>query len=666
MKPNRASSAGGAIIVGAADGSTRAVGNLGGEASGRRAVVLSSTGDGVSWVVQPNDSGANAFVLRFSIPDASGGGGASGSLELTIKDAKGTVRLQQPLQLTSRYSWLYGAPMDGTKLFKVPAHASQYGKGSNPSHLYDEIQLKLATGLQPGDTISLAKPATASVPTIAVDFIDLETVPQPKARPAGFISLTDPRCGAIASDLRHTGSVFDGADDSSYGTTFNSVLGNNPFNPPSFAVIEKNYYSTNPATDALQDNTPNASTGGLSMFNLADHNFQSLKTCLELATSSGNHLTGVYIPAGRFYIRGHLEMPSNISLAGAGMWYSKFSAVDTAPPERVNNRGQDGIASQSGNFVITGQPSGSSRVILSGFPIFGNVTQRDTVDTVIPDGIHGQFNDSVIDSIWVEHAFSGIKLVQNSNSDRITHFRVRNTFADGIALYGSTSHSSIEYSSARSTGDDGFALWSQGKTADSVAVGNSVSHSVASLQWFGNGFAIYGGTGMSISQSAGADVLNFSCLRISTFFVPPDLPAGNPMSANASTLDLNRCGGSAFNRQHGAVELEATRESLAGITLNQLHIANPTNEAIRVRASPMAAARNADASVSARLQDISNVNAPACAIIDATTNGTLEFSNVCQCAGPHAAPAACALTTDRTSRVQVTRNICSATDCVGH
>src|SRR5207253_11519753 len=83
-----------------------------------------------------------------------------------------------------------------------------------------------------------------------------------------------------------------------------------------------------------------------------------------------------------------------------------------------------------------------------------NVTQRDGVDAVILDGVRAQLTNSIIDNVWVEHTFSGLKLNQNSNTDRIANSRVRNTFADGIDFYGSTSNSLITNSTARSTGDD--------------------------------------------------------------------------------------------------------------------------------------------------------------------------------------------------------------------
>lgn len=656
---------GSATVIGAADQSDRSVGDLGGEASQRQAVVLTNAGDAIAWIVGPGQAGANGLILRYSIPDAPGGGGISGQLMLTILDGAGNAQIQQSLLLNSRYSWLYGGVMDGVQLYNVPANAAQYGTANTPTHLYDEIQLKLATPLQPGYALKLSKTASSGVGTIALDFIELETVPVALSQPAGFLSLTDPRCGAIPVDLRKTGAVFDGADDSSYGSVFNSVYGNNPGNPVSFAVIEKDYYS-NTASDVLQDAAPNTLTGGLSMFDLADHNFQSLSTCIGLVSASGSGLSGVYVPPGRFYVRGVLELPSNVALQGAGMWYTKFAAVDTAAPTAVTVNGVSGIASVSGNFVISSQSGGADHVRVSNFSLFGNVTQRDTVDSILPDGLRAEFTNSVIDNVWVEHTFSGLKMTLSSNAVLISNSRVRNTFADGIDFYDSTSNSSITNSTARSTGDDGFALWSQGSTLTGISQSNSIVNSAASLQWYGNGFAIYGGNQMSIANSRAADILNYPCLQMSTEFVSSALPLSASMSASASGLDFYRCGGNGFNRQFGAVLLGTDLESVNGLSVSQVNISSPTYEAFDIRSIPTPASQTVVATLSGvTIQNAEVLGGPACAIVGPYTGGSVQLVNVCTCANATSTPGACPVSVSSSSTLQVISNTCSAAQCAG-
>lgn len=654
---------GAAHLVGAPDGSDRTVGDLGGEASQRQAVLLTQAGDSVSWTVQASEGGANALVARFSIPDAAGGGGQSGSVTLTVTDPSGKTLLMQPLQLTSRYSWLYGGVLDGTKLYNSPADAVQYATASGPRHVYDDIQLKLATALPAGSVITLAQTSSSGVSTIAIDFIDLEIVPAPIPLPSGFVSLTDARCGGIATDLRGTGEVFDGADDSSYASIFNAATGTNPHNPTSFLTHEKDYYSTRPSVDALQDTTPNAATANLSMFALADHNLASLAACVSLVAGSNGALTGVYVPTGRFYVRGSLLLPSNITLQGAGMWYSKFAAVDTAPPAAVSVNGVSGIASISGNFSIGSAGTGANNVIVSNFSIFGNVTQRDVVDSVVPDGIHAVYTSSVLDNLWVEHMFSGLKLLGASSADTVSRSRVRNTFADGIDFYGSTSNSTISNSSSRSTGDDGIALWSQGTTAATTSQNDTVSNSSARLQWYGNGFAVYGGESMTVTQGTAADILSYPCLQISTYFVSPLLPSSVAATAGADHLSFYRCGGDGFNQQYGALLLVTDLQSLSSVSLSDINIAEPAYKALDFREEPLPSPPAAGATMHATLTNVEILGAPLCASVGADTGGSIALDNVCTCASVGSAPLSCPVSSTPPNSLAIGPSSCSLAAC---
>ncbi|HKT01497.1 MAG TPA: discoidin domain-containing protein [Rugosimonospora sp.] len=161
---------GGAAIV----GPNRTIGDLAGEASGRRAVTLNSTGAYVQWTSRvPTDT----FVVRFSIPDAAGGGGTTATLDLYVNG-----NLVQPLTLSSHFAWLYGAETG-------PGNSP--GAGS-PRHVYDEASFLLPSSYQAGSTIRLQKDA-GNGSQYAIDFMNLEQVapvanPDPAhlAVPAGF------------------------------------------------------------------------------------------------------------------------------------------------------------------------------------------------------------------------------------------------------------------------------------------------------------------------------------------------------------------------------------------------------------------------------------------------------------------------------------------------
>ncbi|HEV2344769.1 MAG TPA: discoidin domain-containing protein [Actinocrinis sp.] len=136
-------------------GPNRTIGDIAGEASGRQAVTLNSTGDSVSWTSRES---TNTFVLRYSIPDASGGGGINASLDLY---ANGT--LVEPLNLTSHYAWLYGAETG-------PGDSPSAG---SPRHIYDESSFMLPSSYPQGTVFKLQKDSS-NTSQYAIDFMNLE------------------------------------------------------------------------------------------------------------------------------------------------------------------------------------------------------------------------------------------------------------------------------------------------------------------------------------------------------------------------------------------------------------------------------------------------------------------------------------------------------------
>ncbi|WP_433378156.1 discoidin domain-containing protein [Streptosporangium sp. CA-115845] len=161
---------GGAAVV----GPNRDIGDLAGEASGRRAVTLNTTG---SYVEFTTKASTNTLVTRFSIPDSAGGGGIDSTLNVYVD---GTFL--KAINLTSKYAWLYGAEAS-------PGNSP--GAGTQ-RHIYDEASMMLGTTVQAGSKIKLQKDP-ANTTTYAIDFINTEQVspianPDPARYtvPAGF------------------------------------------------------------------------------------------------------------------------------------------------------------------------------------------------------------------------------------------------------------------------------------------------------------------------------------------------------------------------------------------------------------------------------------------------------------------------------------------------
>ncbi|GAA2641398.1 discoidin domain-containing protein [Dactylosporangium fulvum] len=134
-------------------GPNRDIGDPAGEASGRKAVTLNSTGSYVQWTTRAD---TNTLVTRFSIPD-----GTNSTLNIYVN---GTFH--KAISLTSKYAWLYGNEAQPTN-----------SPGSGPRHIYDEANVMLNSTVPAGSTIKLQKDAANSGP-FTIDFINLEQVSQ--------------------------------------------------------------------------------------------------------------------------------------------------------------------------------------------------------------------------------------------------------------------------------------------------------------------------------------------------------------------------------------------------------------------------------------------------------------------------------------------------------
>ncbi|MFD0672368.1 glycosyl hydrolase family 28-related protein [Cohnella sp. GCM10027633] len=148
------------------------------ESSGRSAVKLTETGHYVEWTA-PGE--ANTIVVRYSMPDATAGGGENHTLSLYVNGTKARA-----LELTSRYAWTYGA----------------YPYNDDPStgeghRFYDESRF-LVDDIPEGATVRLQKDAADDAAYYTIDLIDFERADSAYAMPDNFVSVAD--YGAVADD----------------------------------------------------------------------------------------------------------------------------------------------------------------------------------------------------------------------------------------------------------------------------------------------------------------------------------------------------------------------------------------------------------------------------------------------------------------------------------
>ena len=165
--------------------------SLAAQASGRSAVTL-SPGQYAQFTLP---AAANAITVRYSIPDAPGGGGITAPLDVSVNGHG-----HRTMTLTSQYAWLYNEYPFSNDPGAGPLHpdwwttecgcvpdqttpAPVFPTPFRPSHFYDEQRLLLGHTYRAGDVVRLTAPAGAAAVSITIDLMDSQLVAPPKADP---------------------------------------------------------------------------------------------------------------------------------------------------------------------------------------------------------------------------------------------------------------------------------------------------------------------------------------------------------------------------------------------------------------------------------------------------------------------------------------------------
>jgi Pectate lyase superfamily protein len=140
------------------------------ESSGEQCVKLTDAGQYLEFTAK---AGADALVLRYSLPDAPAGGGTNTTLALFVNGQR--VR---DVPLTSHYARLYG----------IYPFSNDPGQGK-PRNFYDEIRVR-GLSVAAGDLVRFQR-TTADNEYCIIDLVDLEHVPVSVAAPRNSLNVMD-------------------------------------------------------------------------------------------------------------------------------------------------------------------------------------------------------------------------------------------------------------------------------------------------------------------------------------------------------------------------------------------------------------------------------------------------------------------------------------------
>ncbi|MET7369454.1 glycosyl hydrolase family 28-related protein [Streptomyces sp. NPDC005566] len=368
-------------------GPDRAAYTLPAEASGRKAVRL-APGEHVEFTLP---GAADAITVRYSIPDAPGGGGITAPLDVAVNGKK-----RSTMTLTSQYAWLYNQypftddPGAGllhpdwwiTECACVPSGttpAPTITKPFRPNHFYDEQRLLLGRKYGAGDTVRLTVPAGSRAAWTVIDVLDSELVGLPHI------------------ELRAANVLAFGAD---------------PFGRrDSAGAVER------AIAHAKRKNLP------------------------------------VYIPPGTYQVNRHIIV-DDVTIRGAGSWYTTFkgreTALDTPAADGsvhtgVGFYGKDAAEGGSRNVHLSGfaiEGDVRERIDTDQVNGIGGAMSDSSID-----GLHIRHTKV---GMWFDGPMSNLRITNNVIVDQIAdainfhggvtgstvaHTFVRNSGDDGLAMW---------------------------------------------------------------------------------------------------------------------------------------------------------------------------------------------------------------------------------------
>ncbi|WP_405395688.1 glycosyl hydrolase family 28-related protein [Microbispora hainanensis] len=357
------------------------------EASGRKAVKL-TPGQYVEFRLP---KAANAITVRYSIPDAPGGGGITAPLDVAVNGHK-----RATMTLTSQYAWLYNQypfsndPNAGllhsdwwiTECSCVPDATTptpEITKPFRPNHFYDEQRLLLDRTYRAGDTVRLTVPAGSKAAWTVVDLLDSHLV-------------GPPRVEVLAANVLLFGADPTGRRDSA-------------------GAIDK-----------------------------------------AIAFAKRTHLK-VYIPPGTYQVNRHIVV-DDVTITGAGSWYTIIKGrqvdLDTPAPDGsvhtgVGFYGKDAAAGGSRNVHLSGfaiEGDVRERIDTDQVNGVGGAMSDSTIDglyirhTKVGMWFDGPMrNIKITNNVIVDQIADGLNFHTGVTGSVVSNNFFRNTGDDALAMW---------------------------------------------------------------------------------------------------------------------------------------------------------------------------------------------------------------------------------------
>ncbi|MEU6143561.1 discoidin domain-containing protein [Streptomyces sp. NPDC047081] len=249
----------------------------------------------------------------------------------------------------------------------------------------------------------------------------------------------------------------------------------------------------------------------------------------------------VWIPPGDYRLTSSLSGVQNVTLQGAGSWYS---VVHTS------------------RFID--QSSSSGGVHIKDFAVLGEVTER--VDSNPDNFVNGSLGpNSSVSGMWLQHLKVGLWLMGNNDNLVVENNRVLDTTADGLNLNGNARGVRVRNNFLRNQGDDSLAMWS----LYSPDTNSSFENNTISQPNLANGIAIYGGTDIAVKNNLVSDTnaLGSGIAISNQKFLDPFSPLSGTITVDGNTLLRAGAMNPNWNHPMGALRVDSY-DSAINATVN--------------------------------------------------------------------------------------------------
>ncbi|MFJ4437866.1 glycosyl hydrolase family 28-related protein [Streptomyces sp. NPDC088923] len=245
----------------------------------------------------------------------------------------------------------------------------------------------------------------------------------------------------------------------------------------------------------------------------------------------------VWIPAGDYAVNSSLSGVEDVTLQGAGEWYSVV---------------------HSSSFINQSNAAGGAH--LKDFAVMGEVTERN--DSSPDNFVNGSLGPgSSVSGMWLQHLKVGLWLTGNNDDLVVENNRIVDTTADGLNLNGSAKNVKVRQNFLRNNGDDALAMWSL-NAPDTGSVFDSNTISQPNLA---NGIAIYGGTDITVSDNLVSDTnaLGSGIAISNQKFADPFFPLAGTITVSGNTLVRTGAINPNWGHPMGALRVDAYDSDIA-------------------------------------------------------------------------------------------------------